>query len=166
MIHQNPLNRFCIDCSSWNLENNKGCCKKKKGYIPDNLIKFLKWCPLEKLNKYRNEKTVIDGYTFQSKKEANRYFELKMMQKAGEISDLELQPKFEIVPQVYWINAININASKTLGKRYYIADFSYFENGNKTVEDVKSAITRKNPVYTLKRQLFLLKYPGIVFKET
>ena len=161
MIHQNPLNRFCIDCSSWNLENNKGCCKKKKGYIPDNLIKFLKWCPLEKLNKYRNEKTVIDGYIFQSKKEANRYFELKMMQRAGEISKLELQPKFEIVPDVIWLYA-----SRILRKRYYIADFSYFENCIKTVEDVKSAITRKNPVYTLKRQLFLLKYPGIVFKES
>ena len=120
----------------------------------------------DKIPKYRNEKTIIDGITFQSRKEANRYFELKMLQRAGEISKLELQPKFEIVPEVYWINAVTIVDSKTLGKRYYIADFSYFENGNKTVEDVKSAITRKNPVYTLKRQLFLLKYPGIVFKET
>ena len=115
----------------------------------------------EKVLKYRNEKTVIDGIMFQSKKESNRYFELKMLQRAGEISKLELQPKFEIVPDVYWFNE-----EKTLRKRYYIADFSYFENGNKTVEDVKSAITRKNPVYTLKRQLFLLKYPGIIFKES
>ena len=115
----------------------------------------------DKIPKYRNEKTIIDGITFQSKKESNRYFELKMLQRAGEISELEIQPKFEIIPDVIWLHA-----SRILRKRYYIADFSYFENCIKTVEDVKSAITRKNPVYTLKRQLFLLKYPGIIFKET
>ena len=114
----------------------------------------------DKIPKYRNEKTNFDGYTFQSKKEANRYFELKMLQKAGEISCLELQPKFEILPAVNW----NV---KKLQARHYIADFTYrLENGNIIVEDVKSASTRKNPVYTLKRQLFLLKYPGIIFKET
>ena len=113
----------------------------------------------EKVSKYRNEKTIIDGITFQSKKEANRYFELKMLQRAGEIFKLEVQPKFEIIEAVRW-------NGKNLRTRYYIADFAYIETGNKTVEDVKSEITRKNPVYTLKRQLFLLKYPGIVFKES
>ena len=113
----------------------------------------------EKVSKYRNEKTIIDGITFQSKKEADRYFELKMLQRAGEITALELQPKFEIVPAVIWND-------KQMRTRYYIADFAYYEKGNRIVEDVKSKITRKNPVYTLKRQLFLLKYPGIVFKET
>lgn len=113
----------------------------------------------DKIPKYRNEKTIIDGYTFASKKEANRYFELKMLQKAGEITALELQPKFEIVPAVVW-------NGKQMKARYYIADFSYYEKGNGIIEDVKSVITRKNPVYTLKRQLFLLKYPGIIFKET
>lgn len=113
----------------------------------------------DKPTKYRNKKTVIDGITFQSRKESNRYFELKMLQRIGGIYDLELQPKFEIISNVIWNH-------KTLRKRYYIADFTYYENGNKIVEDVKSVITRKNPVYTLKRQLFLLKYPGIVFKET
>ena len=113
----------------------------------------------DKIPKYRNEKTIIDGITFQSKKEANRYFELKMLQKAGEISALELQPKYEIIPAVTW-------NGKQLQARYYIADFQYWQDGNGIVEDVKSEITRKNPVYTLKRQLFLLKYPGFVFKES
>ncbi len=54
----------------------------------------------DKIPKYRNEKAVIDGYTFDSKKEANRYFELKMLQRAGEITALELQPKFEIISSV------------------------------------------------------------------
>ena len=109
--------------------------------------------------KYRNKPTIIDGIKFQSQKESNRYLELKMLQRAGEINNLMVQPKFEIISNVVWNH-------KTLRKRYYIADFSYFENGNKTIEDVKSAITRKNPVYTLKKQLFILKYPGIIFKET
>ena len=113
----------------------------------------------DKIPKYRNEKTIIDGITFQSKKEGNRYFELKMLQRAGEISSLVLQPKFMIIPTVLWNH-------KIFRRRYYIADFTYYENGYKIVEDVKSAITRKNPTYTLKRQLFLLKYPEIVFKET
>ena len=113
----------------------------------------------DKIPKYRNEKTSFDGYTFDSKKEADRYFELKMLQRAGEISALELQPKYEIIPAVTW-------NGKQLQARYYIADFQYWQDGNGIVEDVKSAITRKNPVYTLKRQLFLLKYPGIVFKES
>lgn len=101
--------------------------------------------------KYRNKKAVIDGYTFQSQKEANRYFELKMLQKAGEISGLELQPKFEIAPVTWW-------NGKKLQARYYIADFQYTENRIIIVEDVKSAITKKNSVYTLKRQLFLSRY--------
>ena len=113
----------------------------------------------DKIPKYRNEKTIIDSIMFQSKKESNRYFELKMLQKAGEISGLELQPKFMIIPHVLW-------NGKILKTRFYIADFAYYENCKKTVEDVKSVIIRKNPVYTLKRQLFLLKYPGIVFKKT
>lgn len=113
----------------------------------------------DKIPKYLNEKTQIDGYTFQSKKESNRYFELKMLQRAGEISGLELQPKFEILPAVKW-------NGKTLRKRFYIADFRYIENGKEIIEDVKSEGTIMNPVYTLKRQLFLLKYPGIVFKES
>ncbi len=99
------------------------------------------------VNKYRNKKTVIDGITFDSKKERNRYLELKILQRAGKISGLELQPKFEIVPKVGKYRA-----------RFYIADFLYRVNGNVIVEDVKSAITKKNPVYTLKRQLFLHRY--------
>ena len=110
-------------------------------------------------NKYGNKKIKIDGITFDSKKEGSRFFDLKMLQKAGEISDLELQPKFEIIPQVKW-------NGKTLCKRSYIADFLYKQNGLTIVEDVKSSFTAKNAVYTLKRQLFLLKYPDLVFRET
>lgn len=111
------------------------------------------------MNKYRNKKTVVGDIVFDSKKEANRYFDLSLLEKIEEIHDLELQPKFEIIPAINW-------NGKKLQARYYIADFRYKQNGITIVEDVKSEISRKIPVYTLKRQLFLIRYPGYVFKET
>jgi hypothetical protein len=111
------------------------------------------------LNKYRNKKTEVDGIRFDSVKEANRYCELKMLEKAGEIKDLVLQPKFQVIPKVQW-------GGVWQRERVYIADFQYKEKGNTIVEDVKSEHTRKNPVYTLKRQLFLLRYGHkYIFKE-
>lgn len=109
-----------------------------------------------KPSKYRNKKTVIDGITFHSKKEAVRYQELKMLEKAGVISGLTLQPKFEICDRVKW-------NGKTIPKKFYIADFQYIENGVEIVEDVKGMITS---VYSLKRSLFLTKYPQYRFIET
>jgi Protein of unknown function (DUF1064) len=101
-------------------------------------------------NKYHNIKTTINGIKFDSKKEANRYLDLQILERIGEISKLETQPKFEIVPAVKW--------NKTLRARFYIADFQYVQNNETIIEDVKSPITKKNPVYTLKRQLFLAQY--------
>lgn len=111
-------------------------------------------------NKYRNKKTIIDGIKFDSMKEASRYSELKIRQKMGAISDLKLQPKFEICPSVKW-------NGKTLRKRFYIADFKYtLSNGLVIVEDVKSEISKKISTYTLKKQLFLVRYPAYLFIET
>lgn len=92
--------------------------------------------------KYRNKPTEADGIKFDSKKEAKRFLELKMKQAAGLIADLELQKRFPIVV-------------KNKEVCVYIADFVYFdlETGKFTVEDVKSAITRKNQVYRLKKKL-------------
>lgn len=108
------------------------------------------------MNKYRNKITTVDGFKFHSKKEAKRYSELLMMQKAGLISDLELQPKFQIIPEINW-------GDKKLSAKYYIADFAYTENGKEIVEDVKGV---KTPVYILKRQLFIITHPEFVFRET
>lgn len=90
-------------------------------------------------NKYRNKPTVVDGMQFHSKKEANRFVVLKLLQKTGKISDLRLQPTFEI---------------KVCGEKIckYIADFQYVENGRLVVEDVKSTATA-TPVYKLKKKL-------------
>ncbi|ORC37289.1 hypothetical protein B4O97_03610 [Marispirochaeta aestuarii] len=112
----------------------------------------------EKLkNKYRNRKTTIDGITFDSKKEAARYAELKMLERAGEIQGLKLQPRYEISKTVKW-------NGKTLRARFYVADFEYWQNGVRTVEDVKGMRTKE---YTLKRHRFLELYGDQVrFIET
>lgn len=88
-------------------------------------------------SKYRNVKTVVDGMQFDSKKEAARYGQLKLLQRAGKISDLRLQPKFDIV----------VCGTKICK---YIADFEYIENGIAIVEDVKGKRTRE---YILKKKL-------------
>lgn len=109
-------------------------------------------------SKYNAKKIVIDGIKFDSIKEGNRYTELKFLEKSGQIHSLELQPKFEIVPRIKW-------NGKTLAKRSYKADFKYYlvSAGMWVVEDVKGFLT---PVYTLKRQIFLNKYPEYLFIET
>ncbi len=100
------------------------------------------------MNKYSAVKTEIDGIVFASKKEARRYQELKLLQKAKKIHMLELQPKFPIV-----INKVKVCT--------YIADFEYMENGFRIIEDVKGM---KTPVYRLKKKLVQAVY-GIEVKE-
>lgn len=103
-------------------------------------------------NKYKNVKTEVDGILFDSKKEANRYYELKLLEKAGEISDLSRQVPFIIVPKSEYGRELK-----------YVADFAYKENGEMVVEDVKSPASR-TPVYMLKKRLIAERY-GIVIKE-
>jgi len=74
----------------------------------------------EGMNKYRNIKTTVDGIRFDSKREAERYSELKLLERAGIITDLKLQPKFELIPKH--------NGNRALT---YIADFSYTEAGRR-----------------------------------
>lgn len=109
------------------------------------------------MRKYRNKKIKLDGYTFDSKLEARRYQELKLMERAKVITDLALQPRFEIIPTLRW-------NGKTYRVTQYIADFSYKDqDGNLIVEDTKGYET---DVYKLKRKLFLLEYGDkLEFKE-
>lgn len=110
---------------------------------------------MKRYMKYNNVKTEYEGRIFDSKKEAHRYAELKMLQLSGEITDLQLQVRFEICPKRYGNNRA----------RYYIADFVYKEGGKLIIEDVKSPITKKNPVYSLKKALVLANYPEYIFRE-
>lgn len=94
--------------------------------------------------KYNNRKVTVDNIQFDSIKEADRYIELKLLQRAGKIQDLELQPKFELIPK-YKIGG------RSVRKMEYVADFKYIENGKTVVEDVKGM---KTEVYKIKKKLF------------
>jgi hypothetical protein len=103
------------------------------------------------MSKYGNRKTVVDGIKYESVREAKRGAELRLMERAGIISDLQRQVKYTLIP-----------AQKRGGKTVerpvtYIADYQYMENGETVVEDVKSPATR-TPQYIIKRKLMLQKY--------
>lgn len=100
-------------------------------------------------SKYNAKKTVVGGITFDSMKEARRYKELKLLEKAGEISHLQLQPKFRL------LDGFKYNG-ETIRPINYFADFNYIDaEGNEVVEDVKG---KKTDVYNIKKKLFLNKY--------
>lgn len=105
-----------------------------------------------KTNKFGNIKTKIGDVTFDSKRESERYIDLKLLEKAGRIKNLKLQPKFR-----FEINGKPLK-SKTKGSKQvtYTADFSYFdvEKGVEVVEDVKSAATKKLYAFKIKKALF------------
>lgn len=105
--------------------------------------------------KYHNTKVTKDDLVFDSKKEMRRWNELLLLRKAGEISNLERQVKFVLIP------AQRINGRVVERECSYIADFVYTENGKKVVEDVKGYRTE---VYKLKRKMMLYTY-GIKIKE-
>lgn len=103
------------------------------------------------MNKYRNKKVIVEDYVFDSIQESRRYKELKLLLKAGQISNLELQPHF-LLQDSFKKNG------KTYRKIEYIADFKYIEEGKTIVEDVKGMQT---DVFKLKRKLFEKKYPDL-----
>lgn len=94
-------------------------------------------------SKYHAKKTTVDGIQFDSAKEAKRYTKLRDMEQAGEIEGLRLQVPFEILP------SFECEGVKYRGMKY-IADFVYYRDGVRVVEDVKGA---KTPEYRLKKKL-------------
>lgn len=123
------------------------------------------------MSKYYSKKITIDGQTFDSKKEARRYSELLLLQKAGQISDLRTQKSFLLIPAQYESYERYGKKGQRLedGRRCveraveYRADFVYTENGQLVVEDTKSPATRTKD-YIIKRKLMLHKY-GIKIRE-
>lgn len=95
------------------------------------------------MNKYSARKVMVDGIEFDSHKEARRYGELKLMERAGVIRELKMQEEFVLIPK----------CGKERAAKYH-ADFSYIdcETGRKVVEDVKSRAT-KTKDYILRRKL-------------
>ena len=111
------------------------------------------------VSKYGNKKTIIDGKVFDSKKEAQRYTELLLLQRAGQISNLELQKEYILIPAQ---RESDVKGAKVIERAVkYKADFVYRENGREVVEDTKGVRTKE---YIIKRKLMLWIY-GIRIRE-
>lgn len=108
------------------------------------------------MSKYNSEKTERDGVVFDSKREAERYDELKLLQRAGEISELQRQVPF-ILQEGFRKNGYKFSPLK------YVADFVYKDkNGKTVVEDVKGFAT---DVYRIKRKIFEHEFPDLTIME-
>ena len=108
------------------------------------------------MNKYKNTKTEVDGIFFDSKKEAKRYPMLRQAQKNKVISSLTLQPSF-LLQEKFTKNG------KVFREIRYIADFSYYIDDERVIEDTKGYMTE---VFKIKRKLFEYKYPELTLKLT
>lgn len=126
------------------------------------------------MSKYKNKKVVYDGRVFDSIKECNRYKELKLLERQGRVRELRLQVKYVLIPAQYETvkrygkNGQRLKDSKRCLEKEcsYIADFVYWDCRllKDVVEDVKSEITRANPVYKIKKKLMLYVH-GIKITE-
>lgn len=103
------------------------------------------------MSKYNNKKVIVEDYIFDSIQESRRYKELKLLERAGKIQNLELQPHF-LLQDSFRKNG------KTFRKIEYIADFKYIENGKTIVEDVKGIQTE---VFKIKHKIFEKIYPEL-----
>lgn len=113
---------------------------------------------MRKRNKFNAKRRSYNGHTFASTRELNRYKELLLLEQAGEISNLELQPKYEVIPR-------QVKADGSVERAApYTADFRYVEDGRVVVEDVKSKATAKLRDYVLRRKLMLYVH-GIEVRE-
>lgn len=120
-------------------------------------------------NKYYNKKCEINGIVFDSRKEARRYQELLLLQRAGVIKSLQRQVKYVLIPaqyesyERYGKNGQELTPGKKLVEREcaYVADFVYEEDGKTVIEDTKGMKTKD---YIIKRKLMLFVH-GIRVRE-
>lgn len=110
-------------------------------------------------SKYNSRPTIIDGIRFDSKAEAARYVELRLLERAGQLTGLELHPSYLLQSKYTTRAGENVRAIT------YVADFRYTETatGRMIVEDVKGKAT---DVYKIKKKILLWRYPGINFIES
>lgn len=109
------------------------------------------------MSKYHATRTIVEGLSFHSKREAARYVELRLLERAGEIRELELQPIFRL-----FVVSLDGRVEHECG--HYASDFKYLrmDNGEWIVEDVKGMMT---PIYRLKKKMVEGIY-GIQILET
>jgi hypothetical protein len=125
------------------------------------------------MNKYGNKKVIVDGLVFDSKREAKRYKELKLLEMCGAIKDLKRQVVFELIPTQREESTRVYTKGRKKGQPIegkviekavtYIADFTYIDSstGKMVVEDSKGMRTRD---YVIKRKLMLYVH-GIKIQE-
>ena len=118
------------------------------------------------VNKYHSHKITVNGETFDSKKEYRRFQELKLMEIAGKITDLQRQVKFILIPVQREPDTTGSRGGVKRGKLIerecsYLADFVYQMDGKKVVEDTKGVKTKD---YIIKRKLMLWVH-GIKINE-
>ena len=106
--------------------------------------------------KYHNAKTIVDGIKFDSRLEAERYAQLKILEHAGVIRDLELHPEYELIP-------LFRKNGRTWRRAVYKADFRYIlcEDDRIIIEDVKGSTAMITDVFRLKQKLFEYLYPDL-----
>jgi hypothetical protein len=105
-----------------------------------------------KPSKYRAQKTKVDGITFDSKGEADYYCQLKLLQRAGEVTDIKLQPRYPI-----------LDASERSRGIDYVADFLVtYADGRQEIIDFKGVRTA---VYRMKKKMFHERYPNLEIRE-
>lgn len=108
-------------------------------------MKLNKIWSIKKSLKYKNERVSVNNLKFDSKKEMKRYFELKELEKAGVIENLELKPaRIEIIAKTEKHKA-----------KHYQADFSYTQKGVRVLEDCKSEYLKKTELWRMKEMLIL-----------
>ncbi|HEY5585691.1 MAG TPA: DUF1064 domain-containing protein [Ruminiclostridium sp.] len=105
------------------------------------------------MNKYGAKKTIIDGIKFASIAESRRYSELLLLQRAGQIESLRLQPRYTLQPKFS-------KGSTKYRCIEYVADFAYYDvkKGYEVIEDVKGF---SNKIFLLKQKMFEYKYPEL-----
>lgn len=118
------------------------------------------------MSKYRSKKITQNGITFDSIKEYRRFCELSLLEKAGQITNLQQQVKFVLIPAQYEPDTVGVRGGKKRGKLLemevsYVADFVYSQDRKMVVEDAKGFRTKD---YIIKRKLMLYQH-GIRIKE-
>lgn len=114
------------------------------------------------MGKYHSRKTVVDGIIFDSRREAMRYQELRLLERAGKVRGIRRQVRYELVP-------VQLDSKGKIIEKpvVYVADFVFEQYSDRggfwfpVVEDVKGVRT---PVYIIKRKLMLERY-GIRIRE-
>jgi len=105
--------------------------------------------------KYNNKKITVLGIEFDSKAEGRRYSELLLLIKAGQITELELQPEYILQPSFRY-------EGKAYRSIKYTPDFRYMKDGKVVVEEVKGFADTS---YKIRKRLFLFQNPDLSFYE-